>query len=393
LRSPSANDFAPSSPTRRWLLLDILLPFAITRAALLWLTWWTQQYGRASDYPLPTIAERGWTLLRSPYLDVWARWDVGWYLTIANHGYSPPPAPGAASTVAFFPLYPLAVRAVGALLGTNDDASLLLVALAISNVAAIAGLATLFVLVRDTWADEALARRTIAYVLLFPAGFFLSCAYTESTFLLLTTGAFLAAHRRRFWVAGALAALASVTRATGILLVPSLAWAYLAARRFDLRALRADALALALAPAALLAHGWNVARITGDPFGMIHVQAAWGRSLAWPWETLARKGHHRYVGHFDRFTAIGFTVLAGRLAVIARKARVDWTLYAALSLVPVLTSGVPLSATRLLSVAFPCFVPLAMVGRRERVHLAIIVAFLTAQAALFVSWSRFHWAG
>jgi len=44
-------------------------------------------------------------------LNPWAHWDGVWFLRIAANGYADPHSP------AFFPLYPVAVRGVGWLLG------------------------------------------------------------------------------------------------------------------------------------------------------------------------------------------------------------------------------------------------------------------------------------
>src|SRR5207253_7773676 len=44
-----------------------------------------------------------------PLVNMWSRWDTGWYLEIAKSGYSY--RPGYPSSVAFFPLYPLLIRA------------------------------------------------------------------------------------------------------------------------------------------------------------------------------------------------------------------------------------------------------------------------------------------
>ena len=54
---------------------------------------------------------------------------------------------------------------------------------------------------------EEIAERAVLLLLLFPTSFFLTAFYTEGLFLLLTVGAFLAARRGRWAVAGALATL------------------------------------------------------------------------------------------------------------------------------------------------------------------------------------------
>ncbi len=43
------------------------------------------------------------------------RWDANWYLSIARDGYFY--VPGSQSSVAFFPAYPLVLRAVGVVVG------------------------------------------------------------------------------------------------------------------------------------------------------------------------------------------------------------------------------------------------------------------------------------
>src|SRR5215813_6126646 len=48
-----------------------------------------------------------------PWVDMWIRWDSRWYQRIATEGYSYSPIDQ--SSVAFFPLYPLLIRAVSLL--------------------------------------------------------------------------------------------------------------------------------------------------------------------------------------------------------------------------------------------------------------------------------------
>ncbi len=68
-------------------------------------------------------------------LAVWGRWDAEHYIKIATDGYS-------GTEMAFFPLYPLLIRAIGALTGNHLVAGLL-----ISNVASFFSLQYLYKLV------------------------------------------------------------------------------------------------------------------------------------------------------------------------------------------------------------------------------------------------------
>src|SRR5207244_4089316 len=55
-----------------------------------------------------------WIYSQHLWLDLWGVWDTDYYLRIAEHGYSDPLQPAARSDSAFFPLYPLLIRAFAA---------------------------------------------------------------------------------------------------------------------------------------------------------------------------------------------------------------------------------------------------------------------------------------
>jgi len=375
-----------------WLLGAVLYPFALTRAALLLTSWYATQFAPSWTYPAPVSATRGWSWSRARWLDVWGKYDTGWYLDLAAHGYAPPAdLAHQMSNLAFFPLYPWLVRGLHALLprAWQGDEARFLVAVALSNALAVAALAAVFLLVRDAFRDEALARRTVLYLLLFPASFFLSCAYSESLFLLLAAATLLLAGRGRWWLAGACGILLGLARPSGVIVALPLAWMYLEARGFSLSRLRPDALAILGAPLGLAAHGAHLAHLTGDPLAVFHAQAAWGRAVATPWRTLLEpSAFHPYMGHLERAAAI--LVLALGLVLVALR-QAPLALFTLASLAPILLSGTLMSATRLLVGAFPAFAALAWLGRREPVDRAVVIAFTAAQAFLFFAWSRFYW--
>ncbi len=373
----------------------VLYPFALTRAGLLLASWFGRQFAPSWTYFDPAGATRGWSRVAAPWLDVWGRYDTAWYLDLARHGYRAPAGLlHQQSNLAFFPLYGWLVRLGSWLLPASARASEpgpYLVALALSNGFALVGLALVYAFVRERWQDEPLARRTVLYLLLFPAGFFLSCAYSESLYLALAAGAFLAAQRGRWSVAGACAFLVALTRPGGVLLAPPLALLYLSERRASQRGIGPDALWLLAAPAALAAHAAHLALRTGDPLAVFHAQSAWGRSFAAPWTTLLHPAaFHPTMGPFELAAAALFLALSA--ALLAQR---EWALatFALLSLAPILLSGTLMSATRLLAVVFPAFVPLARWGERAAVDRALVVTFTSAQALFFLAWSRFYWVG
>lgn len=381
----------PPGPRPRPFLGDVLLPFLFTRAGLLLVAWlgrtlpyWTQ-YGEAGL--------RGFGVTRHRLLDVWGRWDTGWYLSIATQGYD---AAGFAlhqqSKIAFFPVYPLTVRGLWLLLprGWRTETAALALAVLVANAAALAGLA----LVRrwmELRSDRATAARGVALLLAFPTAFFLSAAMTESTFLLLAAATFLAAERRRWWAAGLLGAALSAARPTGVLMVVPLAWLYAEQAGWDPRRLRADALALLIAPLGLVAWAGYTAHLTGDPLAFMHVQRDWGKALTSPWATLAHPAlSYSLITPLDTALVIGFGALG--LAMLARRGWRAYGLSVLLPLLPIVTGGTLASASRYVLVLFPAFLAVA---RRTPppVERGLLVAGALVQGPLAMAQFHMYWVG
>jgi len=371
-------------------LRAVLLPFAWTRLLLLWVAWFGGQMSSSWSYPFPEAARRGWSFLPGTALDAFGRWDAHWYLDVAARGYELRGALASVqSNLAFFPLYPWAVRGLHALLPSawQGEGSLYLCAIALSNGAALCGLWLLWRLAREVTGDDDAASRTVLYALLFPTGFILSAAYPESLFLLLSVGALLAAMRGRFLLAGGLGLLLALTRPGGVLVAVPLAW--LAFTQGGPRR-PAALLASALPGLGLAIHAAQLWRITGDPLALFHAQTAWGRSLAAPWRTLLHpREFHAWLGPLE---AVALALVAALAAwLLARRETRALGLWALVSLLPVLLSGTMLSSTRFAAVIFPAFLALGMLGRRPGLDRALVATFSLAQAVLFLFWSRFFW--
>jgi hypothetical protein len=215
-------------------------------------------------------------------LDSWHRWDTTWYVMIAESGYHLD-----TRSAAFFPLYPLLIRGADRVLPGGAFGA----ALAVSLLACYATLVLVHRLTAELL-DPELARRTAFYLLAFPTGFFLAAAYNESLFIALCLGSLYCMRRQRWWLAGALAGLASGTRLAGILLVLAFGYEYLRRRGFSVRRVRPDAFAVALAPAGLLAYAAYCWRTFDDPLYFERVQEVWFRSgFSPPWTTVGDTLH------------------------------------------------------------------------------------------------------
>jgi Mannosyltransferase (PIG-V) len=159
-----------------------------------------------------------------------ARWDAAWYLVIAHYGYSPELGIDTASRSAFFPLYPLGVRALSDLGLPAVIAGVLLSVVAFGL--ALYGIHRLTTLELGRFGGEA-PRLAVLALALAPMAYYFSAVYSESLYLALSVGVFWCARRGRWAWVGVLGALAGATRSAGLVLVLPAAILYLYGPRED----------------------------------------------------------------------------------------------------------------------------------------------------------------
>ena len=316
------------------------------------------------------VREVGWLALNN---------DAGWYAGIARNGYERQ----AFNTErqhnwAFFPLHPLIWRYASRLTGEQPFTGM-----ALSNLFFLVALVLLYRLVREFGYDGAVADRTVFYVAAFPSSYFFSLPWTESLFLCLAVGCVYAAKRDAWWLAGAVGALSTATRVSGVYLLPVLLILYV--QKHGLR-VRANALGLLLIPTGLLAFSLYLYLITGNPLAFKDILVTWGRrSGFFLGPLLDYLAHPSEVGEPWNFRLLNFTVGVVALGCVADLLRRrEWAL-ACLALVSILT---PLSTTTLTSLArytavnFPVHLALARFGGRPRVDQTIRALFLAALALM-----------
>jgi len=159
------------------------------------------------------------------FISMWNTWDSQHYFKIAAHGYSDRIFDDRHLLIAFFPFYPILIKAFSYIFQDY-----LLSGLIVSNISYIVAVFYLYKLVLLDY-DKDDAFRSIVYFSIFPTAYFLHAAYTESLFIALTIASFYYARNDRWAVSGVLGMLSTLTRITGIIILPVLLIEYLYQKR------------------------------------------------------------------------------------------------------------------------------------------------------------------
>lgn len=307
------------------------------------------------------------------------QWDSRWYLGIADHGYTH--ALGTAydhNNLAFFPLYPLLVKAVAVLTpGTRASTGL-----------ALAWLASLIAAWGVFAVGDLLGGRRVGILLTvlwaaYPVGLVQWMGYTESLFTAFAAWTLYAVLTERWLYAAAGSVLAGLTRPTGIALAAAVTvTALLALRtRFSPRALTA-ALTAPLGWCAYV--GWVGVRL-GRWDGYFAVQRMWHNELDGGAETLRWLRH--LFGQVSRpelfLIVVSLTILASvvlfALSAADRQPLPLLVFSAVLLLIVAASGGVYFPRARFLLPGFPLLLPVA--GHLARASPRVRVLALTAAVA------------
>jgi hypothetical protein len=342
-----------------------------------------------------------------PALDMWYRWDAGFYATIAIEGYDWYNKRQVAADLAFLPLYPLAVHFASGLTPTGCALSPYLSTCAtigglmVSNAGLLASAFLLYDIARRHTSDET-AVRAVVLLLIAPNLIFLSGVYTEALFLLLCLLTFWLLERDRFALAVGVACLACLTRPVGLALYPALLWwawkspphsspTQAATGRSVLRPYR---LILAHLPVLVLTGyvlltGWWV----GEPLAFFQANSLiWGRGFSSPVEAFTvylRGGPIAIYGFRPAWIELAATLFYLVLAVLVWRKNTVCGLFALAALLIPIATGTLWSMPRFGAVIFPFYILIA--AWTDRWWKQVIVYGASAALALlfisrFVTW-------
>jgi len=378
-----------------WLALDPSLRWALKLflGYRVLFTVWTAWVSAAFPHYAEEAAIKIWPIGAS--LDYWlqrsllwpvARYDVLWYVGIAEQGYAYKPG-----STAFHPLYPLLMGLFGRLLGGNY----LLAGWLIAQVCCVVMLMLLHRLVLLDH-DEGVARRTTLFLLGSPLGFSFLLPYTESLLLMCIVGAFYAARRGRWWLAGLAGAGAALTKQPGVVVVLPLLWELWQREGPRLRAAGfrpfvRPLLGLALTPLGLLAFLvyratlGDVAFSLSDPSSLVGAllvtpayRETWGEYFSWPWVNfqyaMAQMQDRPYFYLFINLFAM--IIMAVLVCYSMLRLRRSYAIYSLALLLMNLSIVYPLwpymGIIRRFTIIFPLFIQLALWGR-SRAMTALIL--------------------
>jgi Gpi18-like mannosyltransferase len=350
---------------------------------------------------------------RNLIVDGLIRWDSGWYLSIVNKGYS-------LQSTAFFPLYPLLVRLVSSLKGNIESSGLW-----ISNISFLIALFYIYAIAKQEFDDDT-ASRAVFYIAAAPAAFFFSAFYTESVFILCLAACFYYSRNRKWLLAAIAGALASATRLTGVLAASFILfealwqqgvrfipkpWSIQAQINILITGIQTfpkawkGILASIFSTSGLIAYMIYLYQKFEDPLAFLQAENSWNKTIRWNWPiTLIQNtiNFHRvrgniFAGRIDNLEHLMdpiFLIFFVPLVIIVfLKFRPSFGLFTMLSFLLPLTSGRPDSMRRYVLALIPCYLLLAIWGKRPWVDRIIIGISLPLQALFLILFSHGVFAG
>jgi hypothetical protein len=236
------------------------------------------------------------------YLDLWNRWDVEWYQSIADGGYG---SAGHENNYAFLPGLPWLMHVFGAV-GLTPTMTGLVVSVVSGGVAAVA-------LGRLTSDAGGRAEWGVTAWVLAPVAVFLAVPYTEALFCAFAFWGWLLARKGQWWYASVLVALAALVRVNALLIAVAMIVAFLTSKR------RSWPQAPSLALPWLVAGLWvtYLHNISGSWTIWFDAQSAgWNRHLSNPIDTLMETYRNGWTNGVAASFAVQYRVEIAAMAIL-----------------------------------------------------------------------------
>jgi hypothetical protein len=214
-----------------------------------------------------------------PFINFFSQWDGAWYNQIAIQGY-PAGANPLSGNWAFFPLYPLLMRAFGTpLFGVMPQVQAVYISgFLISNILFFACLILFYKVTQLVFQNSHLSLISTVFFAFWPGALFYSAVYSESLFMLFALAAFYFLEKENTGKSTVLAVLAALTRSNGfMILIP---FAYAGLQRKKIKIAIAQAICIVLPYLLFNVYGYALTGLF--PVREIVYNQIWGTKKAAP---------------------------------------------------------------------------------------------------------------
>lgn len=362
----------------------ILSLFLITRTILLIV-------GVSANRYISPISDgwHGWRYSEYLWMDIWAVWDSGWYLKIAQNGYSlisdlPIGACCGQTIIGFFPLYPLLIRLV-----SNITGNYVLAGILVSNISLIIAAVYLYNLVLVKF-NKKCAERAVILLMVFPTTFLFSAVLSESLFIALLIATFYYAEKKKWFISGILGYFLALTRPQGVLIIIPLLIIYFRQINNNLKNIKLNIIYTTFVPLGLLTYAIFNYFLTGDLLAYVDSKHQdWGHRLSNPILILFA----------SMFSSTGFIIifLPSLLILLIqyfgyqkRRIQFEYFILGILFLIAPLLNGfaAATSIPRHISIIFPIFIVLSQLNLDEFRYEFFYFLLFTTSIILMSYWSN-----
>lgn len=346
-------------------------------------------------------------------------WDAAHYAGIASDFYHYDPNASGGTNVAFAPLYPFLLKAVGSVLqwitlgwdwGHPKWGALVAAGLIISNVAFFFALGLLIKLLAGRLGNVGAALVALG-IASFPTAIFFSALYTESLFLLMVVGSFVLARSNWRWkwlCVGLVGMMASLDKFAGLFLLAAMGIEYASQKGWSWRRVRWDAAWLLLIPAGIAIYAMFLWLKFGSPFVLSDsMQKGWNHQgsffLVTYWESLSQlwmsltgafapsEDPVLFYGQGSRLylmldLALPVALLVGAWAARKKLVASEWA-WLALGIIYPLSTNITFSMARYM---LPLWPGLVWLGLGDKVNRVVAALWIVASLALMAWCSRIY---